>query len=447
MNIRIAPHLPRLAAQQDILNRMAFVATLLVPIFLFYGRAIADGLISTVAILFLLHSYGSSEWEWTRRTWVRVAVAFWLLVLASSARSGPVHSMLEALVMVRLLLFCAALEAWVLVDARHRRWLGFMMAVLALWLVIECWQQYLTGRNIEGFPRWSDGSLTGPFFKPRAGSTFFKTLFPGLMPFLLLLIQHDDRRARIVGGSAFIFLVLTMVLIGQRMPNLLMLLGLVISALIVRRFRLPAIAALVIGAVVIAALPVISPPTYGKLVLEFARQMSHFAASPYGQIYTRAAVMVIAHPWLGVGYEGFRYFCSNPLYFHGLRAYGIPTAPHPGLGGCNIHPHNYYLQTATMAGVPGLILFVTLVALWFARIVRAVRPRRAPQQTGLFVAFCLLFWPIASTSSIFTIPTAGWVFLIVGWALAASAVPGEAEDILGPTAVRFWHNRDNMHGS
>jgi hypothetical protein len=31
-----------------------------------------------------------------------------------------------------------------------------------------------------------------------------------------------------------------------------------------------------------------------------------------------------------------------------------------------------------------------------------------------------MFWPIASTSALFTPDTAGWVFLITGWALAAA---------------------------
>ncbi|HEX7388721.1 MAG TPA: O-antigen ligase family protein [Acidiphilium sp.] len=415
--------------QDRTLGRIALGLVFLVPLFLFYGRAIADGLISSTAILFLVRSRLQHDWSWVRRPWVPFAGALWLLILVASVAAGPVHSMLEALVMIRLLLFCAALESWVLVSPQRRNWLGVVMAAMTVWLIFECWQQYLTGHNIAGFPRWPDGSLTGPFFKPRAGGTFLVLLFPGVMPFVLILIQSEKWRLRVAGGGVLAFLFITMVLIGQRMPSLLMLLGLAIGALIVRRFRIPVLVAFTAGIAVLLALPVISPPTYGKLVVETAKNLSNFPASPYGLLYTRAVVMVIHHPWLGLGFDGFRDFCSNPIYFHGLRAYGIPTAIHQGLGGCNLHPHNYYLQIATAAGLSGLVLFLVMIGLWFIRVAGSLAPRRAPQQAALFLALCCNFWPIASTSSLFTLPTAGWVFLTVGWALAASSRRGATENL------------------
>jgi O-antigen ligase len=92
----------------------------------------------------------------------------------------------------------------------------------------------------------------------------------------------------------------------------------------------------------------------------------------------------------------------------------------PGNDGCNMHPHNYFLQVGVAAGVAGLVLFVALLALWLVRLLRA---RRLDGRTGftvLVVTFCVTFWPIASTASLFTFDTAGWVFLTAGWALAAA---------------------------
>jgi hypothetical protein len=31
---------------------------------------------------------------------------------------------------------------------------------------------------------------------------------------------------------------------------------------------------------------------------------------------------------------------------------------------------------------------------------------------------CIAFWPIASTTGLFTLPNAGWLFLLIGWGLA-----------------------------
>ena len=407
----------RFAPREAALKGGAVAMTLLLPLFLFYGRAVADALLSGVALLFLARCLLAGAWGWTRRPWVWLAAAFWLLTLAASLAEGSTHSALEALVLVRLPLFCAALESWVLEGARERRWLGWVATALALWIVLECWQQHLFGTNVLGDPRWSDGALTGPFTKPRAGGVLLMLAFPGLVAPVLTLLG----RGRVALGLALLLLaVLTMILIGQRMPSLLLLLGLAATALIVPRFRRPALVAGAVATVALVALPMVSAPTYAKLVVKFTQQMAHFATSPYGQLYVRAAVMTAAHPWLGLGFDGFRDHCPEPAYFHALPALGIPDAGNGGAAACNLHPHNYYLQAATSAGVPGLLLFAGLVALWLRRMARALAPRGDPQQAMLLVAACVVFWPAASTSSLFTLDTAGWVFLLTGWGLAAS---------------------------
>jgi len=401
-----------------IARRGALAATLALPIFEFYGRAIADALVCLIDLAFLSVCWRNHGFAWVRRPWVPIAGAIWLWQLLASALNGPLHSYGEALVMVRYFILVAALENWVLPAPRARQAIFAVFALLAGWTLLEVWQQYLTGTNINGFPRWPDGSLTGPFLKPRAGEVFLLVALPGLLPLVLMGLRAGDR-LRTIGAVALLLLtVATMILIGQRMPNLLLLLGLVFTAAIERRFRLPLLAALGLAAIALAALPLISPPTWGKLVLHFIAQMSHFAASPYGQLYTRALVMMQAHPWLGFGFDGFKDFCGDTSFFHGLPALGLPNATNGGIAGCNLHPHNYYLQLGTMGGLPALAAFIALVALWLATVWRRRPAPRGAVAAMLGVTMAVMFWPIASTSALFTPDTAGWVFLLTGWALA-----------------------------
>jgi O-antigen ligase len=406
----------------DIISRrVAQAAVLLLPIFLFYARAIADGIVVVVALLFIVHSARRGGWQWLRRPWVAVAAAFWAWQMLASFHAGPLHSAVEAVLLVRFPLFVAALEGWLLTSPRSRQALWAMFAVLAVWMGIECWEQYFTGRNLMGYPRWPDGALTGPFIKPRAGEIFLFVALPGLLPVVLRQISGAQRKNWFAGILLLLLTLATMIFIGQRMPNLLFLLGICITGLLVKNFRWPLLIAIGAGVVALALLPVISPPTFAKLVLKFVHQMSNFAASPYGQLYTRASVMIAAHPLAGFGFEGFRDFCGGQNYFHGWPGVGIPDADNGGLKGCNIHPHNYYMQAGTMAGIPGILLFLALGVLWLRRMAAALQPRLDPGQAMLFVTACVIFWPLASTSSLFTIDTAGWVFLICGWGLAASA--------------------------
>ncbi|GAA4484083.1 hypothetical protein GCM10023157_26990 [Gluconacetobacter asukensis] len=415
----------RWGVPDGVMRGIALAMTLTLPFFQLRGRAISDGFMSCIAVLFLLHCLRARDRGWWRG-WPVFALAFWALAILSSVMHGTGHAVAEAVVLGRFFLFCVALERWVLRDGDARRWLGVSVTLAALWLVVECWQQYLLGTNLWGYPRWVDGALTGPFYKPRAGAALLMVVFPGLMVFATRWLEASSWRARLAGIGLIMFLTLTMILIGQRMPALLFGLGLAVMAVLIRRLRWPVLAAGLVGAVGLALLPVLSPPAYAKLVVHFMDQMRHFSDSPYGQIYIRAGVMLDRHPWLGVGVDGFRGACADPAYVRDLVLFGHTFPTRDVALGCNIHPHNIYLEVATTAGLAGLACFLAMVACWLWRMIRALSPAQAPQQAMLCVACCVMLWPLASSSALFTVRTAGWIFLMVGWGLAASAdIAGE----------------------
>ncbi len=393
--------------------------TLALPVFLLYARALADISVSLVGVLFLVRCAQTRDWLWLRRPWVWLGGLIWALQLVGALVTGPIGSVLQSAAMIRLLILVAALESWVLVDETARGRLRLLMLVLAGWVALQCWEQLLIGSNIFGDPRWSDGALTGPFLKPRAGGVFLYVALLGVLPVILLLLGGTLRRA--LGGAALLLAVVaTMVIIGQRMPNLLLFLGLGLTALLVRQFRRPMLVAALFGALALAALPVVSPPTYQKLVIHFTDQMEHFLTSPYGQLYGRALVMMLRHPFTGLGFDGFRNLCGDPAYAAAQMRLADFAIQDPTNDGCNMHPHNYFLQVGVGAGVTGLVLFVMMLGLWLARLLQARRHDRSVGLTVLVVTFCVTFWPIASTASLFTFDTAGWVFLTAGWALAAA---------------------------
>ncbi|WP_342628685.1 O-antigen ligase family protein [Nguyenibacter vanlangensis] len=406
---------------------IALALTMALPLFQLRGRAIGDGIMSAVGILFLVQCRIERAGTWWRRGWFPFALAFCGLAVLSSLLHGSRHAVGEAAVLVRFFLFAAALEHWVLRGAAARRRLGTVLGLVAAWLVVECWQQYLLGHNLLGYPRWPDGALTGPFYEPRAATPLLMTAFAGAMPVALRWMTARGWPWRAAGAAIVMLLVLTMVLIGQRMPALLFGLGLALTALFVRWARLPVLLAAVAGGVGLALLPVLSPPAYAKLVVHFLQQIRHFSDSAYGQIYIRAAAIVRDHPWLGLGADGFRDFCADPAYVHGVRLFGLDLPARGAAEGCNIHPHNIYLEVATTAGLPGLACFMAMAALWLGRMIRALDPGAAPQQAMLCVICCVVLWPVASSSALFSARTAGWIFLLVGWGLAAARdVAGEA---------------------
>jgi O-antigen ligase len=111
----------------------------------------------------------------------------------------------------------------------------------------------------------------------------------------------------------------------------------------------------------------------------------------------------------------------QPAYLGGVS--WLPVADPANPYGCNIHPHNYWLQIATSAGLPGLMLFAVLAVVWLRRIASGGHYLENGRRAALLVIVFVMLWPIASATSLFTVPNAGWVFLMIGWGLAEARYP------------------------
>ncbi len=406
-------------------RQIALVATLAVPLGLLHAFVGAEICIALVDVLFLAESFRRRDFAWTRRVWFRLAIAWWLwLLFCSTPLPWPGFGtdgwtgFVQALVIVRLLLFAAALQNWVLTTGRARRAAWIMLALSCLWIGVESWQQYLTGHNIFGNPRFFDGSLTGPFWKPRAGALYAHLLYIGLLPVAMALIHRPGWR-RFLGMTLLVLGVATSVLIGQRMGVALTGLGLVVAALYLRALRLPLLLALAAACALLLATPLISPATHGKLVGETSENFHDFMQSPYGELYTVGVNMGLQSPWHGWGYRSFRVSCLAPRFNTGLPALGIPPTE-ASRGACNLHPHNYYVQAFCEGGLPGLLLFAALMGVWTWRAARGLWRAPDPFRTGLFIGVLTYTWPIASTDEFPTLYMLGWFFFFIGLTLASA---------------------------
>ena len=417
------PPLPAAPPIDAYAERVGGVALLALPVAILFTRAGADMLVVAIDLLFALHLVAVRAsrpcpvltWPWAWWLWTVLAS---LAVLAFGIGPHAAHGALQALLIGRFFLLLLALPVWLLRTRPACDRLSIVIAAVAAWIALECWQQYLLGTDLWGWPRWADGALTGPFREPKAGPVLVLLLFPAMLPAVMTLLSRPKLAPRIGAGLLAALGVATMILIGQRMPALLTVLGLLCCGVFLRRFRPVLLLALAFGAVLLASLPVISPPTFAKLVVRFTAQMSDFSQSPYGLLYTRAAVMTLAHPWTGLGFDGFRASCDLPQYRHGLPFLPLPAALDASPDACSIHPHNHYLEAATAGGIPGLLLFCAAVVAWLAALARGLIDKPTPRRVGLFTASFLAFWPFSSTSALFTLPNAGWVFLLLGWGLA-----------------------------
>jgi O-antigen ligase len=424
------PALTRLLPPQACLRHAGLFIAMLFPLGLLHAWVLAEFAAAFVDVLFLVESFRRRDFAWARRPWFIVAVIWWLWVTACSTPApqlglvvdGWQMGFAEAFVIIRLILFAAALEAWLLTTARARRLAWLMLALSVLWIGVESWQEYLTGSNLFGDHRWGDGSLTGPFYKPRAGDLYAHLLFIAVLPPMMALFARRGRIWTISGAALAVIGVVTSVLIGQRMGTIFTGLGLLTAAAFIPKFRKPALLAAAIAVAVLLLTPLISPATHAKLVGETSQNLGHFALSPYGELYTRATVMGLASPLHGWGYNGFRAFCPLPMFTKGIPALGLaPTSLQ--LAACNLHPHNFYLQAFADAGFPGLALFCLMMATWLATLARGLFRAADPLRIGVFACVVTFAWPLASTDEFPALYMSGWLFFALGLGLALTHMP------------------------
>ncbi len=397
------------------LERVGTGAALLTPIFLMHGHGIAEGTIALTDFCFLAASFRRRDWRWLRTRWLTITLAWWLWVLICSVLAHQ-GSILQSALQLRFFMFVAALEQFALRDGTARRWMFRVIAACAVWIVGHCAYQLVMGRNLFGWPRGPAGELTGPFRKPRAGPPLSRIMLPVLLPSIAALLARRRRLSSLAAGGLVLGGVCTMVLISQRMPLILVILGLVVSAILLERLRSLVAVAVITGGVLIAASAVVAPISYQRLVVRFSQQIGDFGGSHYGRLYARAAEIGLQNPWTGLGLDGFRHACEHSRYFG--PSWDGSDADDGGAEICTQHPHNFYAEAFDSGGFPGLALFVAVSIAWLIPLASGLWHDPNPLRVGLFAAVLIQLWPIASTSGFNALPMGGWLFLLLGWGLA-----------------------------
>jgi O-Antigen ligase len=411
-----------------VLDRAALGAVLLTPLFLLHARGLSEVAIAVADLCFILRSALAGDWSWVRTRWLLIGWTWWAWLIIcslpipdSGLGAGGTKSLAQAIVLIRFPIWLAAMEHSVLRPPEARRWLYWVLAAAAAYIALHALFQFATGVNFYGEPAGGDGELTGPFGKPRAGPVFARIVLPAVVPPAAGLLRRHEVRSTVLGWFVLIAGAAVALLIGQRMPFLLVLLGLAVVGLFLPRLRWSVAAAGLVVAVLLVLSPVVAPKAHYRLVEKFSNQMAHFAVSQYGELYARAAEIAVRNPLTGLGQDAFGTGCANPNYFR--PSFDGTIADGGGAAICWHHPHNYYLEAVVNGGLPGLALFSALAVTWLAILGRGLWRDPEPLRAALLAAAVIQFWPIASTTGFTAMPVAGWSFLLLGWGLAEARKP------------------------
>jgi O-antigen ligase len=366
--------------------------------------------VSAVALLFLAHCARERDFSMLRAPWFVAFATLWAYTLIRTLVGHPTGTgVVMALGWIRLPIFAMALAQWVLPDeATRRRLLLATIGVLAFFSA-DILLQAALGRDIIGrapFRGAFSARMTSVFGKPGVGLEIAWLLPPALLGLLDL-----GWRWRAAGFGALC--VVAILLSGDRMGLITVLGECILAVLFIPRARM----ALLLGGPIALALAVIllalDHALYTREVDSTVRALSDVSASDYGAIWGSAAKVVRDYPAFGVGFHNFEAVCADPRYGPPL----IGAFPR-----CSGHPHNIWLQWQVETGAIGLALYVTAAALSLIEPLRR-RPSRdgALLTAGLIIALAMRFSPFATSTSFLSSWSSAPMFLILGWALAATA--------------------------
>jgi O-antigen ligase len=382
-------------AKQRPLWGAAFAFTLLLPVMLIVVKMGIEICTAFIGLSFLWQSWRTKEWRWLRMPFTQICIItwLWLILVVTPFALAPREGMVEALVWFRLPLLFAALRYWVLVDWRARATLGVLLAGLFLLIAIDCFAQFFTGMSLSGHAILPYNRLSGPFRQPKVGIYLARLTVPVVAYCLATGLKVPCRRTLVMSLALLIIVIASIVLSGERSAFIGILLASVIALGLVmvgeKRLRIAGCIACA-GTLALVALLYFTNSAIQERAAQMVDVIQHYPQSPYG-LLAGAGFTVGEQHWLhGVGLNGFDRMCPT-LVWEGREFRGL-------------HPHNYYSEWFAEAGLPGLLLFISMLGCLAWEAVRGLRRAQGLARLVPAVAVGMLvqhFFPLMSSQSFF----------------------------------------------
>lgn len=403
------------------------IPLLLVSVFI--RKALSDAVVSLSAIFFIVYVIKYKRVDFLSVPWLRAALLFFAYgVITSFFSPFPQAALTQALIFIRWPLFAAMLYFIAFNNEKNIEIFEKTAVVFLLFIMFDTLLQMIHGTDIFGRTLQEEYHRpTGPFVKLVAGVYSLKVFFFAFVG-CYFIFKNKSKAFEIILTAIYALVAVFILSTGERVVFLLMLMGLVLwlGALIYKnpatlRYILPILAISVGGLAVLLSFSSVSVLSRAG---SFVDLLSNFPESTYGRIFHAATEVWKTQPITGVGMR---------MYSETCEILALPDV----LNWCNRHPHNIYLEVLAQAGVIGMMLFLYMLFCFFKPLLQ----KKIWQQDYLlamvlFTSVLVIFWPIASSMSIFANNYAGPVWLTIAWALSRARFLQLSVDCPKPQLVR-----------
>ncbi len=388
------------------LKNIALALLCFFPTSLFLGNAVIEITICAIGILFLIDNTVTKNFKWLTTDWVKIAFVFWAYIcLRSVWANDPLTSLARGVPFIRYVIFACAISFWLLKD--NTKLIMYSTFFAIIFFGASAITQYFMGTDFFGNQAIDQKSylrLTTYSGKMYVGIMILMIFFP-VAAYLLSNNKKVAALYLLIASSAIF-------LSGERTALLMLILGLGISFMIIKKLREQLPYLVIIIGVLITGLFTSNSNVIGRQITSTYYDISTVSSNSYGLIYKSASDLFRANPIFGVGLRHFQTECLSDNY---QPSWIDPNKPHlTKTYLCTNHPHNIYLELASETGLVGIILFLMIIGCWFKHAWRKRNLiKNDPIKIGALINIFLKLIPITASSSLFIAwPTAPLWFMV-----------------------------------
>lgn len=373
---------------------LLLVSVMFIPFSLVLGTLVLNANIFFICLLVIINCiFDRNNDKYLKDSWLKAALLLFIYqIITSVYNDAQAHSILRGLSFVKFIGLSFGLL--IVFENNPKNFFLFLkiLSFVLFFVLIDSLIQFSFGKNLFGY-QYSNSRLTS-IFKDEfiVGSFLCKTGF--LILILFSKIFKDSKIKNIIIFTILMFILVIILLSGERMASLLFMMGIILFYLIKSINSYKNLIFILITVSVIS-LVYYNSNNVAKRFNEISHERYGLTKklrindSVWGAHFLTAYEIFKKYPVLGVGPKNFRVESSKKEYENINSSKANQR--------WSTHPHNIILEILSEQGIVGLILFLNLLY----QIVKGININREVQLFAL-ISFIIFIWPLGTSGSIFT---------------------------------------------
>tara|TARA_B100000029_G_scaffold51701_3_gene46991 strand:+ start:353 stop:1603 length:1251 start_codon:yes stop_codon:yes gene_type:complete len=408
-----------------IINRSLLIS---LPFALISGPALPDIIIVLIGLIFLIQCFKKRDWSLFKKNYSIIFLIWNLYIILISLSSDNIYLSLESsLFYFRFGIFALAVFNIIDNDEKILKYFFWSLFSALLLVSIDAWLQFFNGKNLIGYT-YNNQRLNGLFGEEFVLGSFLSRLFP---LFFGLAIHMYYRSKIVVICALLLFLSIDCLIFvsGERSAFLYLILSTLVILLLTRRWKIIRLSTFIFSMIILIFVSIYNPSAKKRMVDQTLNQTNilkdnivdmkfNIFSVQHEVIYKSASKIFLDNKFFGIGPKMFREVCQQ-------KEYQFFVDEDRSVNGCQLHPHNSYLQLLTETGVVGFIPVFLLLILILKRFVnhsffiftKNANHLLSDYQINLYACLLITLFPFVPTGNFF----GNWInviyFLPIGFLL------------------------------